>query len=104
MAQSPGICTDPLHDRSTHPKATSGEGDTGDLPRHPLRPPHPVLAGRPATQPPSLTLRSPLSLATYHWPRNPLHSSKPGLNLISSKEAFPIPASGIHLSRPHVPL
>ena len=72
MAQSPGIYTVPLHDGSTHPKATSREGATrglkgdgqGACPATRTVHPHPISAGGPAAQPPPLTLRSPLSLSS----------------------------------------
>lgn len=81
-----------------YPQAPQGLRDRG-----PAQPPPPAPAPPPNLQ--RLHSEVPfLSPASYHWPRNPLHSSKPGLNLLSSKEVFPIPASGILLSRHCVPL
>ena len=72
MAQSPGICkslcmTGPPTPRlpvERVPLGASGMTDRGSALPPPPSPPHPILAGGPAAQPPSLTLRSPLSLSS----------------------------------------
>lgn len=108
-AWDPGICEAALREWPATPRLPAP-----GAPHLPREPPGQGLKrpGAPSSQPlrpccqapTSNPLRPFLFPASYHSFRNPLSPSKLDLNLIFSKRALPIPASGIHLSRHCVPL